>query len=287
MFLPWIFDGPGLRGQPGAVALGAGLEGDRPLDERPDVRLHRLDVLGEHRLLDLRDHALVGEVDALDLDLGRLLVEQVVELLLGELRDRLVHVEAEAGEDPAVPAVHAVAGHRQGALAERLRLVVQRGQVEVGDRAHALAARAHAAEVDHLAHDVLLDPAARLLGAHHAARLARRDVEREGRRRADVRLAEPAEQDAQHRVGVGGGADGGARVGAHPLLVDDDRRGQALEQVDLGSRQVRHEALHERAVGLVDHPLRLGGDRAEHQRALARAGDAGERRQPALRAARR
>ena len=61
-------------------------EGDRPLDERPDVRLHRLDVLGQHRLLDLRDQALVGEVDALDLDLGRLLVEQVVELLLVYLR---------------------------------------------------------------------------------------------------------------------------------------------------------------------------------------------------------
>src|SRR6202043_734404 len=48
-------------------------------------------------------------------------------------------------------------------------------------------------------------------------------------------------------------------------------------------RQGRHEALHECAVGLVDQPLRLRGDRVEHQRALARAGDAGEHRQPALR----
>src|SRR5262249_26585803 len=31
------------------------------------------------------------------------------------------------------------------------------------------------------------------------------------------------------------------------------------------------------------HPLRLRGDRVEHQRALARAGDAGEHRQPVLR----
>ena len=95
--------------------------------------------------------------------------------------------------------------------------------------------------------------------------------------------AEPAEEDAQHRVGVGGGADRGAGVGAHPLLVDEDRRRQPLEHVDVGPRQRRHEALHERAVGLVDQPLRLRGDRAEHQRALARAGDAGEHRQPALR----
>ena len=98
-----------------------------------------------------------------------------------------------------------------------------------------------------------------------------------------MRLAEPAEEDAQHRVGVGRGADGGAGVGAHPLLVDDDRRRQPVEHVDVRPRQRRHEALHEGAVGLVDHPLRLGGDRAEHQRALARAGDAGEHRQPALR----
>ena len=111
----------------------------------------------------------------------------------------------------------------------------------------------------------------------------RGDVEGERVGRADVRLPEPAEQDAQHRVGVGGGADGGAGVGAHPLLVDDDRRRQPVEHVDVGPRQRRHEALHEGAVGLVDHPLRLGGDRAEHQRALARAGDAGEHRQPALR----
>ena len=50
-----------------------------------------------------------------------------------------------------------------------------------------------------------------------------------------------------------------------------------------GRASVRHEALHEGAVGLVDHPLRLGGDRAEDQRALARSGDAREHRQPPLR----
>jgi hypothetical protein len=102
-------------------------------------------------------------------------------------------------------------------------------------------------------------------------------------RRPGTRLAEPAEDDPQHRVGVGGGADRGAGVTAHPLLVHDDRRRQPLQQVDLRARQRRHEALHEGAVGLVDQPLRLRGDRAEHQRALARAGDAGEHRQPALR----
>jgi hypothetical protein len=59
---------------------------------------------------------------------------------------------------------------------------------------------------------------------------------------ADVRLPESAEEDAQHRVGVGGGADRGAGVGTHPLLVDDDRGRQPFEYVDLGPRQRRHEA---------------------------------------------
>ena len=90
--------------EPGAVALGAGGEGDHPLHERADVRLQRVDVLGEHRLPDLRDQPLVRQVDAIDLDLGRLLAEQVVELALGELADRLVRVEEAAPpEDAAVP----------------------------------------------------------------------------------------------------------------------------------------------------------------------------------------
>ena len=97
-----------------------------------------------------------------------------------------------------------------------------------------------------------------------------------------MRLAEAAEQHPQHRVGVGGGADRRAGVGAHPLLVDDDRGRQPFQDVDLGPAQRRHESLHERAVGLVDQPLRLRRDGAEHQRRLARSRDAGEHRQPPL-----
>src|SRR3546814_13016675 len=63
------------------------------VDEGPDVGLHRVLVLRQERLLDLGDQTRVGEVDALDLELGRLLVEQVVQLLLRELADRLVGVE--------------------------------------------------------------------------------------------------------------------------------------------------------------------------------------------------
>ena len=39
------------------------------------------------------------------------------------------------------------------------------------------------------------------------------------------------------------------------IIVDQDRGGQAVEHVDVGPRQRGHEALHERAVGLVDQPL--------------------------------
>ena len=54
---------PRLLAQPGAVALGTGRERDRPLHEGADVRLHRVDVLGQERLLDLRDQPRVGQVD--------------------------------------------------------------------------------------------------------------------------------------------------------------------------------------------------------------------------------
>ena len=50
-----------------------------------------------------------------------------------------------------------------------------------------------------------------------------------------MRLAEPAEDDAEHVVGVGRRADRRARVGAHPLLVHDDRRAS-------GSRASRRPA---------------------------------------------
>ena len=146
MLLPVDLRRPSRLREPRAVALRAGGEHDRPFHEGADVRLHRVHVLGQERLLDLRDQPGVRQVDAVDLDLGRLLVEQVVELSLVELADRLVRVEeAAAAVDAAVPAVHAVAGDRERAVVERLALVVQRRQVEVGDRAAALAARAHAA----------------------------------------------------------------------------------------------------------------------------------------------
>jgi hypothetical protein len=231
------------------------------------VGLHRVDVLGEHRLGDLGDQALVGDVDALDLDLRGVLVQEVVELALREVADRGVGVEEPAAsEDPAVPPVHRVAGDRERTLVQGLGVVVQGGEVEVLDGAAALAAGTHAAD------DVELTP---LLGGgrptfdrDRAGAARGRDVERERLRRSEVRPAEAAEQDPQHRVRVRHRPYRRARVRAQALLVDDDRRREAVEDVDVGPGEGRHEPLHERAVRLVDEALRLGGDGAEHERAL-------------------
>ena len=245
------------------------------------MRLHRFAVLGQHRLLDARDDAFVGDIDAVDLDLGRLLIEQVVQLTLGELLDRLVRViEAAAHEDAAIPAVHRVARDLQRPLAQRLVLVINRRVVEVAHLAHALAARAHAALDAEL--PALLDLLPRL-GHRHGARAGDGgDVEGEGLGRADIRLPEPAEQDAQHGVDIGDRADGRANVGPHPFLVNDDRRRQPLQQVDIRPGERGHKALYEGRISLVDHPLALGRDGGKDQRALARAGHSGEDRQPPL-----
>ena len=100
--------------QAGAAAVRTCREHDRAFDEGPDVRLHRVDVLGQQRLLNLGDQPLVGDVDPFDLDPGGLLVQQRVEFPFRELRDRLVRVEeTTSAVDTSVPAVHAVPGDGQ------------------------------------------------------------------------------------------------------------------------------------------------------------------------------
>ena len=84
------------------------------------MRLEGVDVLLQERLLHARDEAFEGDVDTLDLYSRRLLVEQVAQLFIGELLDRLVsRDEAAAAVDPAIPTIRAVAGDLQGASANR------------------------------------------------------------------------------------------------------------------------------------------------------------------------
>src|SRR6185295_12111305 len=54
------------------------------------------------------------------------------------------------------------------------------------------------------------------------------------------------------------------------------------QDIDFRPGHRRHETLHERAVRLVDQPLRLRGDGAEHQRRLPRSRDTCEHREPTL-----
>src|SRR5690606_11933367 len=150
--------------------------------------------------------------------------------------------------DAAVPTVHAVAWDDQGALVERLAVVVERRAVEVGDRTQALAAGAHPTGDGEAPH--LRRLAAPALYGQRALPARRSHVERERLRGTDMGLTQTAEEDAEEGVGVGGGADRRADVRPHALLVDDDRGGEALQQVDVRAAEAGHEALHERAVGL-------------------------------------
>src|SRR5690606_2365072 len=148
------------------------------------------------------DEPFVGEVAGADLDLGGRLVQQVLPLLGREVLQ--LHggvVEAGVRHHLPVPGVDGEAGRLDRALVERQLPVDQLVHVDVGDVAQSLAGRAHAL----------------------------RGVEAEGVGGADVRGGDAAEHQPQHRVRVGGGADGGAGVGAHPFLVDDDGRAQVVQ----------------------------------------------------------
>ena len=85
MFFPSIFDDRAAS-LGGTTTFGTDSERHHPINEGADVRLQRVDVLGKHRLLDRRDQARVGQVDAVDLDPGRLLVEEVAGSFLVNLR---------------------------------------------------------------------------------------------------------------------------------------------------------------------------------------------------------
>ncbi len=61
-----------------ALALRGSSEGDRPVRERSDVRLHRVGVLGQDGSLQPQDQPFVSLVDADDLHPDRLVVEQVL-----------------------------------------------------------------------------------------------------------------------------------------------------------------------------------------------------------------
>jgi hypothetical protein len=142
------------------------------------VRLQRVPILLEHRLGELRDQPLVRHVDVLDLDLGRLLVQEVLPLLLGVVHDRLGRIdEARLGETAHHPAVDAVAGDLDRPFGEGLRAVDDLVEVDVAGLAEPLAPRAHA--TGDLERAALLDLLAALLESDGTRSRDRGDVERE------------------------------------------------------------------------------------------------------------
>ena len=86
---------------------------------------------------------------------------------------------------------------------------------------------------------------------------------------------EVAQAELSERI-LGSERGGGANLRGLPLAQEALSVQKAVEQVDLGPGQGRHEALPEGAVALVDHALRLRRDGAEHQRALAGTRDTGD-----------
>ena len=91
-----------------------------------------------------------------------------------------------------------------------------------------------------------------------------------------VPAADPGVEHAQEVVNLGDRADGRPRIVAGRLLRDRDRRAQAADVVDLGLGHLAQKLPGEGGQTLDVPPLPLGIERVERQRALARAGDAGQ-----------
>ena len=91
-----------------------------------------------------------------------------------------------------------------------------------------------------------------------------------------VRLADPGPQQAQVVVDLRDRADRRPRVARRRLLVDRDRRRQALDRVDVRLVHLPQELARVRAQRLHVAALALGVDRVERQRGLARARQPGD-----------
>ena len=91
-----------------------------------------------------------------------------------------------------------------------------------------------------------------------------------------VRPAGPRVQQPEVVVDLGDGADRRARVLRRGLLVDRDRRAQALDEVDVGLVHLSEELAGVRRERLDVAALTLGEDGVEGEARLARPGETGE-----------
>ena len=91
-----------------------------------------------------------------------------------------------------------------------------------------------------------------------------------------IRRAGAGKQQAQVVVDFGDGADGRARVVAGGLLLDRDRRGKALDQIDIGFVHALQELPGVGRERFDVTPLALRVERVEGERGLAGAGQPGD-----------
>ncbi len=91
-----------------------------------------------------------------------------------------------------------------------------------------------------------------------------------------VRMPDPGPEQPQVVVDLGDRADRRARVAAGRLLVDRDRRRQALDRVHVGLVHLPEELPRVRRQRLDVAPLPLGVDGVEGKARLARAGQPGD-----------
>ena len=146
----------------------------------------------------------------------------------------------------------------EAALAQRLQLLLELALAAADDR------RQHVdAGVGRIEHHQIENPLERLRRDLAAAVVA-------------VRHADVGEQQAEVVVDLGDRADRRARVRAGRLLLDGDRRRQALDQVDVRLLHLLEELPGVGRERLDVAPLAFRVDRVEGERGLARAGQAGD-----------
>ena len=194
-----------------------------------------------HRLGDAPEGALAHH-DAVDhhLDVVAVLLLQA-NLLVAELAH--LAVDAHAGEALAAQVL------------EELGVLALAVEDHGGEHQRASALRALEDLVGHLVGGLALD---------HAPAL-----------RA-VRRAHAREEQAQVVVDLCDGAHRGAGVAARGLLVDGDRRGEAVDRVEVGLVHLPQELAGVAGEGLDVAALPLGVDRVEGEARLARPGEAGD-----------
>ena len=96
-------------------------------------------------------------------------------------------------------------------------------------------------------------------------------------------MADACEEQAQVVIDLGHGADGRSRVARCALLVDRDRRRQAVNLVDVRLLHLAQELARVGAERLDIAALALGIDRVEGEAALAAAAQPGDDDEPVTR----